>query len=45
MKMKLEQNWTTTNNNQPFDDDEVKRYISVVPNENQIINFDTLVDC
>lgn len=36
MKMKLEQNWTTTNNNQPFDDEEVKRYISVVPNENQI---------
>ena len=36
MKMKLEQNWTTTNNNQPFDDEEVKRYISVVPTENQI---------
>ena len=36
MKLKLEQNWTTTNNNVPLNDEEVARYISVVPNENQL---------
>ncbi len=36
MKLKLEENWTTSNNNQPLFDSEVERYISVVPSERQI---------
>lgn len=36
MKLKLDENWTTTNNKQPLDDPEVQRYISVVPTENQL---------
>lgn len=36
MKLKLDENWTTTNNNVPLNDEEVARYISVVPNENQL---------
>lgn len=35
MKLKLEENWTTTNNNYPLNDAEVERYISVLPNANQ----------
>lgn len=36
MKLKLDENWTTKNNNYPLNDAEVERYISVVPNENQL---------
>lgn len=36
MKMKLEKNWTTDNNGFALNDSEVQRYISVVPNENQL---------
>lgn len=36
MKLKLGQNWTTDNNNAALNDEEVARYISVVPNENQL---------
>lgn len=36
MKLKLDENWTTKNNNYPLNDAEVERYISVLPNENQI---------
>ena len=36
MKLKLDENWTTNNNNYPLNDAEVERYISVVPNENQL---------
>lgn len=36
MKLKLEENWTTINNKMPLLDSEVERYISVVPNENQL---------
>ncbi len=35
MKLKLEENWTTTNNNYPLNDAEVERYISVLPSANQ----------
>ena len=35
MKLKLDENWTTTNNKQPLFDEEVERYISVVPTEAQ----------
>lgn len=36
MKLKLDENWTTNNNNYPLNDAEAERYISVVPNENQL---------
>lgn len=36
MKLKLDENWTTKNGNAPLYDDEVRRYISVVPSENQL---------
>lgn len=36
MKLKLDENWTTINNRFPLNDDEVERYISVVPTPNQI---------
>lgn len=36
MKLKLDENWTTINNRFPLCDDEVERYISVVPSPNQI---------
>lgn len=36
MKLKLDENWTTKNNNYPLNDAEVERYISVTPSENQI---------
>lgn len=35
MNMKLDKNWTTDNNGYPLNDDEVARYISVVPTESQ----------
>ncbi len=34
--LNLKSNWTTDNNGYPLNDNEVQRYISVVPNENQI---------
>lgn len=34
--MNFENNWTTKNNGKPLFDSEVERYISVVPNENQL---------
>lgn len=34
--MNLKNNWTTNNNGVPLNDDEVQRYISVVPSENQV---------
>ena len=36
MKLKLNENWTTNNNGYPLNDSEVERYISVVPNKNQL---------
>lgn len=36
MKLKLDENWTTTNNKYPLNDNEVERYISVVPTPNQL---------
>lgn len=36
MKLKLDENWTTKNNGYALDSDEVERYISVVPNQNQL---------
>ncbi len=36
MKLKLDENWTTSNGNAALFDTEVKRYISVLPNENQL---------
>lgn len=36
MKLKLDENWTTTNENQPLLDSEVERYISVTPGRNQL---------
>lgn len=36
MKNQFEKNWITDNNGYPLFDDEVKRYISVLPSENQI---------
>lgn len=36
MKLKLDENWTTTNNKFPLNDDEVQRYISVVPSPIQL---------
>ncbi|MDE6723791.1 MAG: alpha-L-fucosidase [Eubacterium sp.] len=36
MENQFEKNWATNNNGYPLFDDEVKRYISVLPNENQI---------
>lgn len=36
MKSNFEKNWTNYNNGYPLDDDEVKRYISVLPSENQV---------
>lgn len=36
MKLKLDENWTTKNNGYPLYDSEVERYISVVPNQNQL---------
>lgn len=35
MKLKLNDNWTTTNGNQPLTDSDVERYVSVVPTANQ----------
>lgn len=36
MKLKLEKNWTTDNNGYDLNSSEVDRYISVVPNQNQL---------
>ncbi|MDE6659260.1 MAG: hypothetical protein K2K01_04010, partial [Eubacterium sp.] len=36
MGNQFEKNWTTNNNGYPLLDDEVKRYISVLPSENQV---------
>lgn len=36
MSNQFEKNWTTNNNGYPLEDEEVKRYISVLPSENQI---------
>jgi cytolysin (calcineurin-like family phosphatase) len=38
MKLKLDENWTTTNNKAPFDDDEVARYNSVLPQARQVLH-------
>ena len=35
MNMKLDRNWTTDNNGAPLNDEEVQRYISVVPTPSQ----------
>lgn len=35
MNMKLDKNWTTDNNGAPLNDEEVQRYISVVPTPSQ----------
>lgn len=35
-KLRLDKNWTTDNNNHQLNSKEVERYISVVPNENQL---------
>lgn len=35
-KLKLDENWTTTNNNYPLNDSEVERYNSVLPDANQL---------
>lgn len=36
MKLKLDENWTTTNNNFPLNDAEVERYNSVLPEPRQV---------
>lgn len=36
MKLKLDENWTTKNNKQPLNDDDVQRFVSVVPSPNQL---------
>ena len=36
MKIKLDENWTTNNNNVPLNDEEVARYNAILPNQNQI---------
>lgn len=36
MKINFEENWVNYNNGCPLEDEEVKRYISVVPSENQL---------
>lgn len=36
MKLKLDENWATTNNGYPLNDDEVKRYNSVLPSKRQL---------
>lgn len=36
MKLRLDENWTTNNNGYALNDSEVERYISVLPNANQL---------
>lgn len=36
MKLKLDENWTTTNNGYPLNDSEVERYNSVLPSQRQL---------
>ncbi len=36
MKLKLNENWTSTNNKYPLNDDEVERYNSVLPSGIQL---------
>lgn len=36
MRLKLDENWTTNNNGYELNSDEVERYISVVPSQNQL---------
>lgn len=36
MKTKFDENWTNKNNGYPLNSKEIERYISVVPNENQL---------
>ena len=36
MNMKLDKNWTTDNNGFALNDEEVQRYISVVPTPSQV---------
>lgn len=38
MKLKLDENWTTTNNGYPLNDSEVERYNAVVPSEKQLLH-------
>ena len=37
MKLKLDENWTTTNNGYPLNDAEVARYNAVLPSQRQIL--------